>query len=126
MPLNCAGFITARDHFVVDLDKEALLARIGDFANLKQSDAEIRATYFAGCGSDKYPDGDTRGWKVPEARRRVASDKKWREPFAFAAIARSMNGQSIGPTGWWIGRGQRYRGTCSPGLMSHFMSAARA
>ena len=42
----------------------------------KQSDAEIRANYFAGCGSDKYPDGDTRGWKVPEARRRVATDKK--------------------------------------------------
>jgi predicted helicase len=79
MPLNCAGFITARDHFVVDLDKEALLERIGDFANLKKSDADIRATHFAGCGSDKYPDGDTRGWKVPEARRRVAGDKKWKE-----------------------------------------------
>jgi SOS-response transcriptional repressor LexA len=79
MPLNCAGFITARDHFVVDLDKGALLERIGDFANLKKSDADIRATYFAGCGSDRYPDGDTRGWKVPEARRRVAGDKGWRE-----------------------------------------------
>ncbi len=79
MPLNCAGFITARDNFVVDLDKEALLARISDFANLKQSDAEIRETYFAGRGSDKYPDGDTRGWKVPAARRQVANDKKWKE-----------------------------------------------
>jgi predicted helicase len=79
MPVNCAGFITARDHFVVDFDKDALLARIAGFANPKMSDAEIRKTYFAGCGSDKYPDGDTRGWKVPEARRRVASDKKWRE-----------------------------------------------
>jgi predicted helicase len=78
MPLNCAGFITARDHFVVDIDEEALLARIGDFADLKKTDAEIRRTYFAGYGSDKYPDGDTRGWKVSEARRRVASDKKWR------------------------------------------------
>ena len=79
MPMNCAGFITARDHFVVDLDRDALLERIGDFANLRRSDAEIRKIYFAGCGSDKYPDGDTRGWKVPEARRRVATDKKWRE-----------------------------------------------
>jgi len=79
MPLNCAGFITARDHFVVDFNKEALLERIGDFANLKKSDTDIRATYFAGCGSDKYPDGDTRSWKVPESRRRVAGDKKWKE-----------------------------------------------
>jgi predicted helicase len=79
MPVNCAGFITARDHFVVALDKETLLERVGDFANLKFSDAEIRARYFEGCGSAKYPDGDSRGWKVPQARRRVAGDKKWRE-----------------------------------------------
>ena len=79
MPTNCAGFITARDHFVVALDKETLLERVGDFANLKVSDAAIRAKYFEGCGSAKYPDGDSRGWKVPEARRRVAADKKWRE-----------------------------------------------
>src|SRR5205823_2910505 len=74
-----AGFITARDHFVVALDKETLLERIGDFADLTNSDAVIRSRYFKGCGSAKYPDGDTRGWKVPVARRRVASDKKWRE-----------------------------------------------
>jgi predicted helicase len=79
MPSNCAGFITARDHFVLDFDKDALLARIANFSNPKMSDAEIRKTYFVGCGSDKYPDGDTRGWKVPAARKRVASDKKWRE-----------------------------------------------
>lgn len=79
MPLNCAGFITARDHFVVDLDKDSLLERVGDFADLKKTDAQIRGTYFAGSGSDKYPDGDTRGWKLSAARRRVAGDKKWRE-----------------------------------------------
>ena len=75
MPVNSAGFITARDHFVVDFDKEALLARIAEFANPKLSDSEIRTKYFAGCGSAKYPDGDTRGWKVPSARKNVQSDK---------------------------------------------------
>lgn len=79
MPVNSAGFITARDHFVIDFDKDALLTRIADFANAKLSDAEIRARYFAGCGSDKYPDGDTRGWKVPEARRTLKRDSEWRE-----------------------------------------------
>lgn len=79
MPLNCAGFITARDHFVVDIDKDALLSRISDFADSKRTDAAIRAAYFSGRGSGKYPDGDTRGWKVPVARRRVASDKQWRD-----------------------------------------------
>ncbi len=79
MPVNSAGFITARDHFVVDFDKEALLARIADFANPKLSDTEIRTKYFEGCGSAKYPDGDTRGWKVPSARKRAQSDKNSRD-----------------------------------------------
>jgi len=79
MPINCAGHITARDHFVVDVDKEKLLERIAAFASPKFSDAEIRKEYFDGCGSAKYPDGDTRGWKLPTARKRVAGDKKWRE-----------------------------------------------
>ncbi len=79
MPVNSAGFITARDHFVMDFDSDALLSRIADFANPKVTDAEIRTKYFDGCGSDKYPNGDTRGWKVPSARRKVQSDKKWRD-----------------------------------------------
>lgn len=79
MPINSAGFITARDHFVVAFDRDDLLERIADFANPRLSDAEIRTKYFAGCGSDKYPDGDTRGWKVPAARKLVHSDKGWHE-----------------------------------------------
>lgn len=79
MPVNSAGFITARDHFVVDFDEDNLLSRIAEFKNPKLSDAEIRARYFAGCGSNKYPDGDTRGWKVPNARKHVQVDKKWHE-----------------------------------------------
>jgi predicted helicase len=78
MPVNSAGFITARDHFVVDFDRDVLLARIADFTDIKLSDKEIRLKYFIGCGSDKYPDGDTRGWKIPQARKRVRADKDWR------------------------------------------------
>jgi predicted helicase len=79
MPVNCAGFITARDHFVIDFDTKTLLNRIGDFADSKVTDAEIRERYFSGCGSGKYPAGDTRGWKVSEARITVSDDKNWRE-----------------------------------------------
>lgn len=79
IPVNSAGFITARDHFVIDFDADVLLERIAAFANPIVSDDQIRATYFAGCGSDKYPEGDTRGWKLPSARRTVQSDPKWRE-----------------------------------------------
>jgi predicted helicase len=79
MPINSAGFITARDHFVVAFDQEELFSRIADFANAAVSDEAIREKYFVGCGSDKYPDGDTRSWKLPEARERVMADKRWRE-----------------------------------------------
>jgi hypothetical protein len=80
MPINCAGFITARDHFVIDFDTKTLLNRIADFADSKVTDAEIRKKYFAGSGSGKYPDGDTRGWKVSEARKRVSGDKNFSRP----------------------------------------------
>ena len=94
IPVNSAGFITARDHFVTDFDSDVLLSRIAAFADPNLSDAEIRATYFADRGSDKYPDGDTRGWKVPTARHRVQSDKKWSDrivrclyrPFDFRSV----------------------------------------
>jgi predicted helicase len=78
-PINSAGFITARDHFVMDFDKAVLLDRMSDFADSSLSDSEIRRKYFEGCGSAKYPDGDTRGWKVPTARKRLQADKKWRD-----------------------------------------------
>jgi len=79
MPIHSAGFITARDHFVVDRSEGALLERIAEFADLERSDEEIREKYFAGQGSEKYPDGDTRGWKLPKARQLVAGDKQWRK-----------------------------------------------
>jgi hypothetical protein len=94
MPANCAGFVTARDHFVIDIDQEALLDRIGDFRDPAHTDAEIRSKYFEGMGSDKYPDGDSRGWKLPEARLRLQADPQWRDrvqwclyrPFDFRPI----------------------------------------
>jgi len=69
-----AGFITARDHFVVDFDREALLARMRDFADPALSDEAIRELYFAGTGSKKYPDGDTRSFRLSEARRRAREE----------------------------------------------------
>lgn len=75
MPVNSAGVITARDHFVVDVDRDTLLARIDDFSNSAMSDDEIRVKFFTGRGSDKYPDGDTRGWKLPRARKTVQADR---------------------------------------------------
>ncbi len=101
MPLNSDGFITARDHFVIDFDNETLLGRIAAFANFRLPEASIRATYFPGRGSDRYPDGDTRGWKVPEARRRVAADKKWRER-SRACSYRPFDERRVYWTDWMV------------------------
>jgi predicted helicase len=82
LQVNTAGVVSARDGFVVDLDAASLLERISDFRSTALSDEEIRNKYFEGKGSSKYPSGDTRGWKLPEAREKVRADKKWQERIA--------------------------------------------
>lgn len=77
-PVHGAGFITARDHFVIDIDESALLERLAEFVDERIADETIRDKYFAGRGSRKYPRGDSRGWKVQEARRRMRDDPAWR------------------------------------------------
>ena len=77
LPVHVSGIVTARDRFAYDLDESALLDRVHAFADASRSDVEIRARYFSGRGSPKYPAGDTRGWKVPEARLAVRNDSDW-------------------------------------------------
>lgn len=77
MPVNVTGMVTARDHFVIDFDRNVLLERIAIFRS-SLSDQEVRDRYFAGhTRSQKYPDGDTRGWKLSAARQRVLQDPDW-------------------------------------------------
>jgi predicted helicase len=73
------GFITARDHFVIDMDKDVLLQRIDQLRSNKLSDNEIREQFFSGMGSEKYPDGDTRGWKLSTARDSLRRDSNWKD-----------------------------------------------
>ena len=79
METNVTGIVTARDEFVIDIERKDLLARIEEFRNLKIKDGKIRKKYFQGKGSPKYPDGDSRGWKMSRARIKVHDDKKWKE-----------------------------------------------
>jgi hypothetical protein len=74
MSLTSAGFITARDKFVIDMDLNSLESRMSDFIDKTITTAQIRDKYFSGKGSDKYPDGDTRSWKLEEARKSVQND----------------------------------------------------
>jgi len=73
MPVYCTAPITARDHFIVAFDADELMDRLGEFADLSIEDAAIRQRYFQRTRSRRYAAGDTRGWNLSTARRRLAA-----------------------------------------------------
>jgi hypothetical protein len=73
MPVNCTAPITARDHFVVAFTREEIAERLRHFQDLSIGDDEIRARYFQRTRSHRYAAGDTRGWKLNDARRRMVA-----------------------------------------------------
>ncbi len=77
-PVHSTGIVTARDDFVFDLDEPALLTRIAALRDPRHTDDALRAAYFRGKGSAKYPPGDSRGFKLPAARAAIAADPRWR------------------------------------------------
>ncbi len=74
---NVTGIVTARDGFAIDYSDKPLLERIGTLRDSQRTDTEIRDTFFAGKKSGKYLPGDSRGWKLPEARKTVQNDADW-------------------------------------------------
>lgn len=92
-PKNVTGIVTARDSVVIDFDKEVLLERIEKFINAKFSDDEIRDWLFPNKKEGKYLKGDSRGWKLTEARKIIQHNdheniiKKYNyRPFDFRNI----------------------------------------
>ena len=61
-----SGIVTARDHFAIDTDKDALLQRIRQFINTDKNDSEI---------ATKLHLKETRGWKIHQARKELAKIK---------------------------------------------------
>ena len=71
MPVNSTVPVTARDHFVVARTRDELLKRIEQFCDPQLSDERVRELYFQRTRSSRYEPGDTRSWKLTEARRIV-------------------------------------------------------
>jgi len=69
-PVNSVGILTARDGFVLDFDKNALLRRIAQFRDLSLTDGFVRQAYGL---------NDTRGWKLAERRKDLANLENWRD-----------------------------------------------
>ncbi len=73
-PTNVTGIVTARDEFIIDFNKETLLERIRDFSNPANSDDDVRGKYFGNKKASKYLQGDTRGWKLGTARKKILNE----------------------------------------------------
>ncbi len=67
------GFVTARDKFVIDFDKSALIARIQKFRSKKVSNQELTVCYGL---------KDTSSWNLQEARKALQAEANWETSFA--------------------------------------------
>jgi predicted helicase len=74
MRINVTGVVSARDGLVIDQNRNELLKRIQHFVNLNFSDDEIRKTFFGKKKEGKYLPGDSRGWKLADARRKIQNN----------------------------------------------------
>jgi predicted helicase len=73
------GIQTSRDSLVVAFDRRELEDRITAFADADKNDAEIRAEFFATKSTGQYLAGDTREWKLGDARAQLNKNKTWRK-----------------------------------------------
>jgi predicted helicase len=71
LEINTTGIVTARDSVVIDIEKDILLNRILKFCNTKNDDNEIRKWLFPEKSEEKYLAGDSRGWKLSDARKNI-------------------------------------------------------
>jgi hypothetical protein len=101
MPIYSSGVITARDELVLDFEPSAILDRIALMMDTSQSDQDLRRQLFEGKGSPKYAPGDSRGWKLPDARAKLRADKKWRERTALCSY-RPFDKRWVYMTEWMV------------------------
>ena len=71
---NVTGIVTARDALVIDIEKDTLLSRIKNFCDTSKTDGEIRNELFGKKKTGKYLAGDSRGWKLAEARKNIYNE----------------------------------------------------
>jgi len=71
-PVNSVGFVTARDSFAIDFDKDTLRERIIEFRGTSLSDSEMK---------DKFKLKDTSSWNLDHGRQAVRADKEWEVKF---------------------------------------------
>lgn len=88
MPVCVTGVVTARDGLVIDIDRDTLLQKIEYFADTTKTDNEVRNYFFGGKKSSKYLPGDSRGWRLSEARQSIQNHDIQKNiiPLAFRVL----------------------------------------
>ncbi|MFQ5964715.1 MAG: type ISP restriction/modification enzyme, partial [Candidatus Scalinduaceae bacterium] len=69
-PVKSVGIVTARDKFVIDINKDSLKGRIMEFRNKTVSNEIIRKSFNL---------RDKSNWKLKERREKIINDKNWEE-----------------------------------------------
>lgn len=67
--LQTTAPVTARDRLVVGFSPDEVLANLLQFANPNISDEMLRERFFGRPRTSRYPQGDTRSWKLHDIRR---------------------------------------------------------
>lgn len=70
--VSCTGIITARDDLAIDFTADGERRKIEAFRDPHATDATVRSLFFPGKSDGKYKAGDTRGWRLSEARLKLA------------------------------------------------------
>ena len=77
------GIQTSRDHVVYDFTEKECRQVIEEFRSPERAiqTPRLRQKYWPRKKVATYEPGDTRGWRVPEAREELRSDKAWESRF---------------------------------------------
>ena len=101
MPVSSTAAVTARDGFVVAFHADELRDRLLEFRDRQIADDTIRARYFCNTRSHNYPPGDTRGWKLAEARRRLGEEPNWQR-YIRSCLYRPFDQRQVFWASWMI------------------------
>ncbi|MFH1621299.1 MAG: type ISP restriction/modification enzyme [Patescibacteria group bacterium] len=82
--IKVTGIVTARDSVVIDFDEAELKSRMIRFAETSETDDQIRNWLFPGKKAGKYLPGDSRGWKLSDARKKLRGQN-------FTALIKQIN-----------------------------------
>nr|WP_279614819.1 type ISP restriction/modification enzyme [Sphingomicrobium astaxanthinifaciens] len=78
--VSVTGIVTARDHLAIDYTANELSYKIGHFVDENQSDDAIRQRFFSHKKPGKFLPGDSRGWSLSDARRKL-KDQDYEQKF---------------------------------------------